>query len=167
MTQWTSQQLKCLEAIGVPVYAHVPAAPQQAPVDTNARATAQANIDATAVTTESPASKKTTAATAQPKASKQNTPAAANPKASEQEAPQPEASANKAHYYQLGPWVFEFSQSLPVESYDWLRDLAAYCKSPPTQVSHADKPLSLNKYARNQLSPADKRELWTLLKANR
>ncbi|MCC5879388.1 MAG: hypothetical protein JJU03_05815 [Idiomarina sp.] len=143
MTQWTSQQLKCLEAIGVPVYTHEPAVltPSSAPA-TNATATA-----------------KTSKAKQDPQVQKPDEIADTT-----SEPTQP--AVDSATYYNLGPWVLEFSQTIPVESYDWLRDLAAYCQSKPVQVSASTQAVNTKPYGKNQLSSAEKKALWGLLKSH-
>ena len=148
MTQWTPQQLKCLAAIGVPVYAHVPSER----VGVQAESVAE-KAEGIAKQAEGVAQKANSAAKTQ------------DPQLPSKQENTTEVQPATPYYYQLGPWVFEFEQMLPVESFDWLRDLAAYCKSTPAQVSQAAKPVKLDKYARNQLPPAAKKELWQLLKA--
>lgn len=142
MTLWTPQQLNCLKALGVTVYKHT----RGGISSNNTEASADSEQPYAELLPESQA-------VDEPTVVKISTSSAAQ-------------EALGTTYYKLGPWVFEFSDTIPVESYDWLSDLAAYCQSVPSQISASDKTLCLKKFNRNQLSPADKKELWSLLKTN-
>lgn len=72
-----------------------------------------------------------------------------------------------AVFYQLGPWVLEFSLLLPVESFPWLQDLSHVAQAPLVQISDAGHQSSLNcqAYAKPTLTAAEKRALWQQLQA--
>lgn len=76
------------------------------------------------------------------------------------------AEAPQPVLYQLGPWVLQFPQALPVNSYPWLKDLSQFIDSRPTQVSAAGHKaiIDCTFVAKEQLNQDEKRALWQQLK---
>lgn len=78
-----------------------------------------------------------------------------------------EAEAVLPSLYKLGPWALQFPDSLPVERFTWLNDLARFIGSKPIAISHGSDQLTwvdCTAYAQNQLTPEQKKALWAQLK---
>ncbi|MCC5854434.1 MAG: hypothetical protein JJU10_01980 [Idiomarina sp.] len=77
-----------------------------------------------------------------------------------------ETALENAVLYRLGPWVLRFPEPLPVTSFTWLRDLAVFVESRPTQINDAGTTpiIDCSHVAKEQLAPEEKRMLWQQLK---
>src|SRR5690554_1915801 len=127
MNMWTELQASALDNLGIPRYQLNHAAIEAPQVQAK---------PATAVINEQAAPALITTPTVEPEPTvvpvTNSEAAAAATEASEQvqDLPQPVL-------YQLGPWILQFPQALPVNYYPWLKDLSQFIQSRPTQVSAA------------------------------
>ena len=141
MPTWTTQQLRCLEALNIPVMAFVP--PSRSATSTRQvieadtapifEAAQEASGAATTVNNIGTATEQDTTAT---------------------------------YFYRLGPWFFQSSTQLPVTGVQWINDLAAYADTRLSQTSNVGDALNIDAYLQEPLTAEQKRELWNILKAH-
>ena len=146
MPTWTPQQLRCLEALNIPVMAF---APPSGSVDiessTAKPATTEANSTTEAATEVATSETANEASTAEVTAT---------------------TEAPTTYFYRLGPWFFQSSTQLPVTGIQWVNDLAAYADTRLSQTSNVGDALNIDPYIQRPLTPEQKRELWDTLKAH-
>lgn len=146
MNMWTELQSSALDALGIPRYqlnqtlAKAAAEPPHAPEPVAAEVT------------------RAPAVVEQAQSAQVVTPAMV-------ELVEPEAEPQPV-LYQLGPWLLQFPQALPVNYYPWLKDLSQFIESRPTQVSAAGNKtiVDCTVVAKDILSQEEKRALWQQLK---
>lgn len=151
---WTEQQTTALDALGIPRYQlnHTPAKTAGEP--SHALETVPVDVA------------KTSAAVAQAPSAQVETPTMVASLEPETEVLQSEEREPQPVLYQLGPWLLQFPQALPVNYYPWLKDLSQFIQSRPTQVSAAGQKAIIDCafVAKHELSQDEKRALWQQLK---
>lgn len=152
MNIWSELQAAALDNLGIPRYElnHAVAPVVETP---------QAKATPVPVTAASIEPAPTHAPAAAPVASSETAAATTETTKQVQDHPQPVL-------YQLGPWILQFPQALPVNYYPWLKDLSQFIQSRPTQVSAAGQKAIIDCafVAKEQLHQDEKRALWQQLK---
>lgn len=153
MPTWTPQQLRCLEALNIPVMAFAPPSGSGDIESSTAKpATTEANSTTEVTATTTKANSTTEAAATSETASTAEVTAT--------------TEAPTTYFYRLGPWFFHSSTQLPVTGIQWVNDLAAYADTRLSQTSKVGDALNIDPYIQRPLTPEQKRELWDTLKAH-
>jgi len=154
MNMWTELQTAALDALGIPRYLlnHTLAKTAGEPV--HALETVPVDVA------------KTSATVAQTPSAQVETPAMVASLEPETEVLQNEEREPQPVLYQLGPWLLQFPQALPVNYYPWLKDLSQFIESRPTQVGAAGSRTIIDCafVAKDELHQDEKRALWQQLK---